>query len=302
MNESKKILPNLIIAGVNKAGTTSLFAYLAKHPDFCGSAIKETCYFLPERYNEQIEPIENYHKQFESFNGQKIIMEATPGYFYGGENLIGAIQREISNVKIIVVLREPVSRMVSFYKFMKSRLLLDKNSDFESYFKKCESFSKNDFKDKTLNPYFGLMGGHYIDFIDDWKFFYPSNFMLIDFDKFKKSPLLILEEIAEWLEIDSTPFKSFTFEIENKTKSFGNKSFHGVALKINHSFEKLFRKSPGVKKRLSSLYFKINGKTAEEKIDKLALEKLKEYYEPSNQKLKNYLIKHNFKNIPEWLN
>jgi hypothetical protein len=302
MIESKKVLPNLIIAGVNKAGTTSLFAYLSKHPDFCSSAIKETCYFLPERYNEKIEPIENYHKQFEKYNGQKIIMEATPGYFYGGPKLVSRIQKEVDNIKIIVVLREPVSRLVSFYKFMKTRLQLDKNLTFEAYVSKCKKYTHNDFKNRNLNPYFGVKGGEYINFIDDWKHFFPHNFMLIDFDSLKKDPLHVLESISEWLGVDSAPFKSLGFEIENKTKSFGNKSFHSIALKINHSFERIFRKSPQIKKKLSQLYFKANGKSSEEVIDKKEIELLKEFYEPFNKKLKDFLIQNNFKSIPNWLN
>jgi len=45
-----------VIAGVNKAGTTSLFVSLAEHPDVVASAIKETRYFLPARYGEPLEP------------------------------------------------------------------------------------------------------------------------------------------------------------------------------------------------------------------------------------------------------
>ena len=45
-----------IIAGVNKAGTTSLFVSLSTHPDVAPSAIKETRYFLPARYGQPLEP------------------------------------------------------------------------------------------------------------------------------------------------------------------------------------------------------------------------------------------------------
>ncbi len=38
---AKTILPNLIIAGVGKAATTSLFAYLSAHPDICPARVKE---------------------------------------------------------------------------------------------------------------------------------------------------------------------------------------------------------------------------------------------------------------------
>ena len=45
-----------VIAGVNKAGTTSLFVSLSTHPDVAPSAIKETRYFLPARYGQPLEP------------------------------------------------------------------------------------------------------------------------------------------------------------------------------------------------------------------------------------------------------
>ena len=45
-----------IIAGVNKAGTTSLFVSLSTHPDVAPSSIKETRYFLPPRYGAPLAP------------------------------------------------------------------------------------------------------------------------------------------------------------------------------------------------------------------------------------------------------
>jgi hypothetical protein len=40
-------LPNLIIGGVHKAGTTSVFTYLSMHPDVCGSSTKEIGFLCP---------------------------------------------------------------------------------------------------------------------------------------------------------------------------------------------------------------------------------------------------------------
>jgi hypothetical protein len=48
MNGDQK-LPNLIIAGAQKAGTSSLFWYLAQHPQICASDRKELRYFTPRR-------------------------------------------------------------------------------------------------------------------------------------------------------------------------------------------------------------------------------------------------------------
>ena len=45
MHDKKATPVYLLIAGVNKAGTTSVFQYLSSHPDVCGSAVKETKFF-----------------------------------------------------------------------------------------------------------------------------------------------------------------------------------------------------------------------------------------------------------------
>jgi hypothetical protein len=63
--QPEKKLANLIIAGINKAGSTSLFHYLSAHPDVSGSIDKETCYFLPLLYSESLAPIAEYEAQFE---------------------------------------------------------------------------------------------------------------------------------------------------------------------------------------------------------------------------------------------
>ena len=47
-------LPNLIIAGANRAGTTSLYAYLSRNKDICESTIKEKKYFMKVLYNKEL--------------------------------------------------------------------------------------------------------------------------------------------------------------------------------------------------------------------------------------------------------
>ena len=59
MNKKNKeyVLPNLIIAGTPKSGTSSIFTYLRAHPSVCGSKIKETAFFQKGylgRINEDI--------------------------------------------------------------------------------------------------------------------------------------------------------------------------------------------------------------------------------------------------------
>src|SRR5688572_28937982 len=98
--EEKK-LANLIIAGVNKAGSTSMFHYLSAHPEITGSKDKETCYFLPIRYNKTVAPIEEYAAQFDQSSGARYRLEATPGYMSGGAKMAHTIAQTLDEVKII---------------------------------------------------------------------------------------------------------------------------------------------------------------------------------------------------------
>ena len=101
---------NLVIAGVPKAGTGSLFAYLAQHPDICGSDEKETGYFNhynPRRHTGPPPPIEDYARHFAHCSGERYALEATPTYSYGGQPVIEAIRAVLGEPKIIIIAARP---------------------------------------------------------------------------------------------------------------------------------------------------------------------------------------------------
>ena len=95
------ILPNLIIAGVPKSGTTFLFQLLRNHPEICTSLIKETRSFKRDISGKCIIDLEKYSNFFSHHKNEKIILEASPGYFYGGKEMASFIGKTLKNVKII---------------------------------------------------------------------------------------------------------------------------------------------------------------------------------------------------------
>src|SRR5688572_22585305 len=95
IRETAGRLPNLVIAGVPKAGTTSLFSYLTQHPEVCGSDVKEPRYFNPLRLGSELGPIEDYAAHFGHCAGQRYAMEASPGYSYGGGPLARGLREAL---------------------------------------------------------------------------------------------------------------------------------------------------------------------------------------------------------------
>ncbi len=72
------MLPNLIVIGAQKCGTTSLHDYLGRHPEIRMSAEKELNFFQLERNWHR--GVHWYEKQFPG--GTAIRGETSPGYTY----------------------------------------------------------------------------------------------------------------------------------------------------------------------------------------------------------------------------
>ena len=120
-------IADLVIAGVPKAGTGSLFAYLAQHPDICASDEKETGYFNhynPQRHTGPVPPLEEYARHFAHWKGERYALEATPTYSYGGRPVISAIRSVLGQPKIIISLRDPAERLWSAYRAAHPRATL----------------------------------------------------------------------------------------------------------------------------------------------------------------------------------
>src|SRR6056297_1307982 len=130
----------LIIGGTTKAGTTSLFKYLSDHPEFCPARFKETRYFLNKNYQLQRtgkgdDYLENEYNKLFSCEDGLINLEATPDYLYS-ENTASFIKNTLSgaDVKVVFLLRNPVDRFISWFKFAKQDGKIETNAAIKDYF------------------------------------------------------------------------------------------------------------------------------------------------------------------------
>lgn len=302
-------LPNLVIAGVVKAGTTSLYSYLSLHPEICCSTVKETCYFSYYRYgqwdpwfNDHDDPFKQYQNYFVHCENQKYVMEASPGYFEGKKTVAQTIKNTLGEqVKIIIILREPVSRLISFFKYKKSRLELDKKLSLAEYLEQCNALSPEEKIKKENDTYWGIEGGLYSNYLEDWLRIFGKSVYITFFDELQNNPKLLLAQLCNWLEINSTVFESQELSIENKSLNYKNKYLQELALLINHKAEKFWRANPSIKKGLRNIYYNLNNMPYEEEISKLTLNYLQSFYQPYNQKLATQLLAANITNLPQWL-
>ncbi|MFO0793947.1 MAG: sulfotransferase domain-containing protein [Candidatus Brocadiaceae bacterium] len=296
-----EVKPNLIIAGVTKGGTTSIFSYLSHHPDICTSSIKETCYFLPLRYGNEIAPISEYTKYFKHYKNEKYRVEATPGYFYGNKFIPQKIYETLGKVKILIVLREPISRLFSFYKALKTRILISKDMTFDEYIEMCKNYMEPPKDRETDTIYRGVREGLYSNYFGEWYNYFGDSLKVTFFEYLQENPLLLMHDLCDWLEIDPSIYSTQQFTIENKSVLYKNKSMHKLGLYINKNLESLFRKLPKMKLVLRNIYYGVNESSMNERISREIHTLLESIYAPYNKILFNMLKENNQKNFPGWL-
>lgn len=110
-------LPNFLIIGVAKGGTTSLHHYLRQHPEIYVYPDKGTNFFWTEAADEgrkTVQTLDEYEHLFDDAGDAKAIGEISNQYM---NSLTAAerIRRDLPDVRLLVSLRNPVDRAWSDY-------------------------------------------------------------------------------------------------------------------------------------------------------------------------------------------
>jgi len=109
----ERLKPSFFIIGAEKAGTTSLFRYLARHPRVVEPLRKEILYF--QAYSDR--PIAWYLAHFprlDSVAADAVTGEASPSYLFD-PSVPERVARAFPDAKIIALLRDPIARAISHY-------------------------------------------------------------------------------------------------------------------------------------------------------------------------------------------
>jgi [heparan sulfate]-glucosamine 3-sulfotransferase 5 len=199
-------LPTAIIIGVAKCATTALLSFIAAHPNVVGYGYKEIYYFSDsENYRKGNEW---YREQMPFSNENQITIEKTPAYFSDSKSSERVFALN-PNMKIIVIVCDPVVRAVSHYTHEKNfkmnhfinKALQQNISDseiFKSFLLRNERFPQNTIRNVPI-----FRDGFYYDHIRSWAQYFPKNQILfINGEKFRKEPSVEIDKFQTFLNLE----------------------------------------------------------------------------------------------------
>lgn len=216
-------LPNFIIVGAPKCGTTSLYYYLKQHNDIYMPERKELHYFTYNYMKNMVagpgdrqilsslcSTREAYEGYYEKVKFEKAVGEVSPSYFYFpdiGERII----RELGRVKIIFMLRDPIEKAFSQY------MHLVRDNRETKKFSDALRVEKKRIKEGRAVIWRYAESSLYADKLQKYmEIFGEQNIKVILFDDLKSSPAAVMRDAFRFLEVDDS-FQPKTSVIYNRS-------------------------------------------------------------------------------------
>lgn len=288
---------NFIIAGTEKAGTTSVFSYLSQHPEVAASRRKETDFFRSAGGTR-----DDYASFFPAAEGRPVVMEASPGYLGEASHVVPRMRALVPDVKLLFILRDPVARFLSSYHFHRGKLNLPADLGFHDYLQACLAYAASDAATDAAAHGAAQRGigdwylkvlpfGRYAVYLEQYLEAFPRERVLVTFyDELQADPRRFMEGVSTFLGIDRSVWADVDFRPVNVTFSGRNRLLHRLAVRVNDRLEPLLRPRPGLKSAVVDAYKWLN--RARDGYDGMSASDrgvLEAYYRPYNLELQALL-------------
>lgn len=221
----KNNIPNFLIVGAAKSGTTSVSYYLERHDEVFMATPKEPKHFsynyakytgpgdVAFTQKKATKTLKDYFKLFDKSQKFKCIGEASVDNLYYHDKVIPDIKKHLGDPKIIILLRHPVDRAISAY----SHLVRDdrENLTFEEALEIENSRLEKGYEFIWGYKQCGFYHDQVKSYIDSF-----SNVKICFFEDLVSSPQETINEITDFLSISRIPIdKDLRLNISGKPKN-----------------------------------------------------------------------------------
>lgn len=235
------VMPNFLVFGAAKSGTTSIYKYLEQHPDVFMSSFKEPGFFAFEGETPTLNgpgaqkwvdkwvvtDLESYQKLFANYQGEKAIGEASPYYIYY-QKTAATIHQHVPEMKLIAILRNPVDRAFSNYVWA-VRDRAENLTDFQDALAAEDDRIKENWGPKW---HYKNQGFYYRQLKPYYELFALEQIKIYLYENFVAEPVAVMQDIFQFLGIDH----DFTPDMSRKHNTSlipRNKSWHQFLDKPN---------------------------------------------------------------------
>jgi Sulfotransferase family len=233
-------MPNFLIIGAAKAGTTALHKYLQQHPQIYLTPTKETNFFAFEGEelnfqgpgdkalrNFSITDLNTYQAEFAGVTEELAIGEACPSYLYLPQTVV-RIKKYIPDTRLIAILRNPVDR--AYANFL--HIVRDDREPHQDFALALQAEATRIANNWEWFWHYIQLGFYGQQLQRYYEMFAPSQIKVYLYEDLKEDAIATLQDVFRWLEVDDTFVPDMTLR-PNKSGMPKNKLLHQILTKPN---------------------------------------------------------------------
>ena len=266
-------LPNLIVIGTQKGGTSSLHYYLSLHPQISMCREKELDFFIAQRNWER--GVEWYQKNF--VGKAKIYGESSPNYtdYPRYDQVPKRMHSIVPETKLIFILRDPIKRIISHYMHWYSAGLEDRS--ISEALKKLE------------NSRYIRRSLYYLQLEQYLEYFPKSNILIMTTEDLYNNPQQSMQKLFSFLKVDNSFYAQRFTRIKHKNSGKRRKNSLGLSLSKSLIGETVERFPYSFREKVKVLlYFPFSQKVQRPILEKSLEAKLIDYLSPDINRLREY--------------
>ncbi len=210
--------PHLILAGPTRAASTALFDWLAAHPSVCRASIKEARFFLRDdpclnRLHRFEDGPTGYARFFTQAQPGQTCLEATPDYLYDPA-AAARIAETLPEARVVLVLREPVSRLISWHRYARQQGMLPADLSLDHYVQQMRELGEDEaYPPQALRA---LAQGRYSRYLSAWLEAIPeAQRLVLNYHTVTADPLATMQRLCAWCGLEASVYDGFDFDRVN---------------------------------------------------------------------------------------